>query len=262
MAFDKIIDSAQLESDLTSVAAAIRAKGAATGSLSFPAGFVSAVNSIFTSSAFGYIIASFPAGAASCTCSSGGAVLQADAAGLARGQFVFEVPAAGTWTVAISSGTDTKTESVSITNSGEAVVVTLTFSLVLLDGGDECTDVTGGWAKLINTTATIVNTGSALKLTGQSANACHCYTVNKIDVSGRNTLKMHIAENPSTIYSVTIGLKNVASATAWVSSKTVDKGYTGDVELDISGVTSGEYWVGISVSSTGISLALDEVELI
>lgn len=213
-------------------------------------------------SAFGYVIASFPTTAASCTCSSGGTVLQADAAGLARGQYVFEVPAAGEWMIGATDGVKMATDNVTITAAGVAAEVTLTFSLVLLDGGDECTDVTGGWAKLINTTATIVNTGTGLTLTGQSANACHCYTVNKIDVSGRNTLKMHIAENPSTIYSVTIGLKNVASATAWVSSKTVDKGYTGDVELDISGVTSGEYWVGISVSSTGISLALDEVELI
>lgn len=216
----------------------------------------------FGGSAFGYVIASFPAGAASCTCSSGGTVLRADAAGLARGQFVFEVPAAGTWMISATDGTNLVTDNVTITAAGVAAEVTLTFSLVLLDGGDECTDVTGGWAKLINTTATIVNTGTGLTLTGQSSNACHCYTVNKIDVSGRNTLKMHIAENPSTIYSVTIGLKNVASATAWVSSKTVDKEYTGDVELDISSVTSGEYWVGISVSSTGISLIVDKVELI
>ena len=135
MAFDKIIDSAQLESDLTSVAAAIRAKGATAAPLSFPAGFVSAVNNIFTSSAFGYIIASFPAAAASCTCSSGGTVLEADAAGLARGQFVFEVPAAGTWTVTISNGTDTKSESASITTAGQAEVVKLSFSLYLFSEG-------------------------------------------------------------------------------------------------------------------------------
>lgn len=132
MAFDKIIDSAQLESDLTSVAAAIRAKGATADPLSFPAGFVSAVNNIFTSSAFGYIVASFPAAAASCTCSSGGTVLQADAAGLARGQFVFEVPAAGTWTVTISNGTDTKSESVSITAAGQAATLKVRFTIPIL----------------------------------------------------------------------------------------------------------------------------------
>lgn len=262
MAFDKIIDSAQLESDLTSVAAAIRAKGATADPLSFPAGFVSAVNNISTSSGFGYIVANFPTTATSCTCSSGGTVLEADAAGLARGQFVFKVPAAGTWTVTISNGTDTKSKSVSISAAGQAEVVKLSFSLILLDGGDECTDVTGGWAKLINTTATIVNTGSALKLTGQSANMCHCFTVNKIDVSGRKTLKMHITENPDTIVRVTMGLKDTKSATAWISQKEVKKGYIGDAELDISGVTSGEYWVGVSIASAGYPLVLDKVELI
>lgn len=135
MAFDKIIDSAQLESDLTSVAAAIRAKGATADPLSFPAGFVSAVNNIFTSSAFGYIVANFPTTAASCTCSSGGTVLEADEAGIARGQFVFEVPAAGTWTVTISNGTDTKSESVSITAAGQAEAVKLSFSLYILKDG-------------------------------------------------------------------------------------------------------------------------------
>nr|DAU58517.1 MAG TPA: hypothetical protein [Caudoviricetes sp.] len=86
-------------------------------------------------SAFGYIVASFPAGAASCTCANGGTVLQADAAGLARGQFVFEVPAAGTWTVTISNGTDTKSESVSITAAGQAEAAELSFSLYILKDG-------------------------------------------------------------------------------------------------------------------------------
>lgn len=261
MAFDKIIDSAQLESDLASVAAAIRAKGAAAAPLSFPAGFVSAVNNIFTSSAFGYIVASFPAAAASCTCSSGGTVLQADAARLARGQFVFEVPAAGTWTVTISNGTDTKSTSASITTAGQAEAVKLSFSLILLDGGDECTDVTGGWANLITSSATIVNTGSGLKLTGYSANPCSCFTVNQIDVTGRNTLKMHIAENEAGSVVRTFGLKSV-KGTAYVASGTIDAGYTGDVVLDISGVTSGTYWVGVYYAAAEKSLVLDKVELI
>ena len=82
-------------------------------------------------SAFGYIVASFPTTAASCTCSNGGTVLEADAAGLARGQFVFEVPAAGTWTVTISNGTDTKSESVSITTKGSVENVVLKFNLYI-----------------------------------------------------------------------------------------------------------------------------------
>lgn len=46
MALDKLVDSAQLDSDLTSVADAIRAKGGTSASLAFPSGFVSAVEAI------------------------------------------------------------------------------------------------------------------------------------------------------------------------------------------------------------------------
>ena len=46
MALDKIVDSAQLDSDLTSVANAIRAKSGGSGQLAFPAGFVSEIGNI------------------------------------------------------------------------------------------------------------------------------------------------------------------------------------------------------------------------
>lgn len=46
MAVDKLVDSTQLESDLTSVANAIRAKTGGTADLAFPADFVSEIGSI------------------------------------------------------------------------------------------------------------------------------------------------------------------------------------------------------------------------
>lgn len=46
MAVDKLVDSTQLDSDLTSVANAIRTKGGTSAQLAFPAGFVSAVQAI------------------------------------------------------------------------------------------------------------------------------------------------------------------------------------------------------------------------
>ena len=46
MAIDKAIDSTQLDSDLTSVANAIRTKGGTSAQLAFPAGFVSAIGDI------------------------------------------------------------------------------------------------------------------------------------------------------------------------------------------------------------------------
>lgn len=64
MAVDKLVDSTQLDTDLTSVANAIRTKGGTSASLAFPAGFVSAVNAIPTGgggtplSANGFTVAS------------------------------------------------------------------------------------------------------------------------------------------------------------------------------------------------------------
>lgn len=46
MALDKLVDSTQLDSDLTSVANAIRTKGGTSAQLAFPADFVSAVEAI------------------------------------------------------------------------------------------------------------------------------------------------------------------------------------------------------------------------
>ena len=46
MAYDKVIDSSKLDSDLTSVADAIRSKGGTSEALAFPAGFVSAIAAI------------------------------------------------------------------------------------------------------------------------------------------------------------------------------------------------------------------------
>lgn len=48
MAVDKLVDSTQLDNDLTSVATAIRTKGGTSSQLAFPAGFVSAVQAIPT----------------------------------------------------------------------------------------------------------------------------------------------------------------------------------------------------------------------
>lgn len=46
MSVDKLVDSTQLDSDLTSVANAIRAKSGGSSQLAFPAGFVSEIQSI------------------------------------------------------------------------------------------------------------------------------------------------------------------------------------------------------------------------
>lgn len=46
MALDKLVDSTQLDSDLTSVANAIRTKGGTSANLAFPVDFISAIGNI------------------------------------------------------------------------------------------------------------------------------------------------------------------------------------------------------------------------
>lgn len=48
MAYDKAVDSTQLDADLTTVADAIRTKGGTTATLAFPNGFASAIAAIST----------------------------------------------------------------------------------------------------------------------------------------------------------------------------------------------------------------------
>ena len=48
MALDKLVDSAQLDTDLTAVANAIRTKGGISAQIAFPAGFVDAIGAIPT----------------------------------------------------------------------------------------------------------------------------------------------------------------------------------------------------------------------
>lgn len=53
MALDKLVDSTQLNSDLTSVANAIRAKSGGSSQLAFPAGFVSEIQAIPSGGGYG-----------------------------------------------------------------------------------------------------------------------------------------------------------------------------------------------------------------
>ena len=48
MAYDKVVDSASLDSKLTQVADAIRTKGNTSADLQFPSGFISAIQAIQT----------------------------------------------------------------------------------------------------------------------------------------------------------------------------------------------------------------------
>ena len=207
-------------------------------------------------SAFGYIVASFPAAAASCTCSSGGTVLEADAAGLARGQFVFEVPAAGTWTVTISSGTDTKSESVSITTKGGVENVVLKFNLYILKNGSSDYEFSGYSGRAVSfTNGEIVTTS-----TGNSTSP-FCFQTG-INIDEWSTLVFKVKNTDLTTNApFTFGVKNSSAMTTYYTQRDyaaetilteISNDYR-EILVDVSAL-KGTYFVhGIGVGYTWTS---------
>lgn len=81
---------------------------------------------------FAAIGVTYPAGS-TLTCTNGEKTLTAKNT---SGQWVFAIPKAGTWTVTATDGTNTKSQSVSITNEGQFESVELSYQLHLFKAGE------------------------------------------------------------------------------------------------------------------------------
>ena len=111
MAYDKVVDSASLDSKLTQVADAIRTKGNTSADLQFPSGFISAVQAIRTGTEL-QIIVSVTSGA-TVTATKGSLSVSGTAV---NGTCTLTVPEAGTWSVkATHNGQTSDTKSVTFT---------------------------------------------------------------------------------------------------------------------------------------------------
>lgn len=77
------------------------------------------------------IAVTYPSGS-TCTCSNGSTVYTA---GNTSGSWTFTVPRAGTWTVTSTNGSQTKSQAVSITTTGQSQSVTLTYNVYLFKSG-------------------------------------------------------------------------------------------------------------------------------
>ena len=121
MAYDKVVDSASLDSKLTQVADAIRTKGNTSDDLQFPSGFISAIQAIQTGTELQIIV----------TVTSGATVTATKGSKVVSGTSVNNsctliVPEAGTWSVKATLGGQTSdTKSVTFTDR-----YAMSFSLV------------------------------------------------------------------------------------------------------------------------------------
>lgn len=112
MAYDKVVDSASLDSKLTQVADAIRTKGNTSADLQFPSGFISAIQAIQTGTEL-QIIVSVTSGA-TVTATKGSLSVSGTSV---DGTCTLVVPEAGTWSVkATHNGQTSDTKSVTFTD--------------------------------------------------------------------------------------------------------------------------------------------------
>ena len=126
MAYDKVVDSASLDSKLTQVADAIRTKGNTSSDLQFPSGFISAIQAIQTGTEL-QIIVSVTSGA-TVTATKGSMSVSGTSV---NNSCTLTVPEEGEWTVSATLGGET---SVSNTvNVASSYDTTLAFVSTILN---------------------------------------------------------------------------------------------------------------------------------
>lgn len=130
----------------------------------------------------------YPKGS-TCTCSNGKKTLKAKDT---SGQWVFAVPSAGTWTVTATDGTNTKSQSVTISNEGQNEKVRIAYSFALFAGGSglavgySATSLPSG-ANTVSTSAiTIANSNTQREILYIKP-AVDCSGFSKITVKGQQT---------------------------------------------------------------------------
>lgn len=170
--------------------------------------------------AFAVIGVGYPKGS-TCSCTNGTKTLKPKGA---DGQGFFMIPAAGTWTVTITDGTNTKSASVEITSEGQSEQVALAYNLVIFS---EETGLASGYSGL--------TAQSGYLETGKGA-----YLSPAIDVTGYDSLIISAQATyvQAAGMSITPGLSDGTSiiASASFSSNTETK------TIDISSL-SGSFYI-------------------
>lgn len=204
--------------------------------------------------AYAVIAVSYPEGSV-CICSNGSETLELDNT---VGYGFFLVPSDGEWTVTATDGTNSKSQSVSITAEGQFESVTLSFQLILFDGGDN-TAVTGGWDYDGRETEPIITDELGLDIEDEGIKAWVdeywiLATVNKIDLSNYTKLCANITglnvNGDGDEALLCVG--NDIAWNSWPTARQLIEG-TGKVTLDISDINSGHIALRLTIVSGAYS---------
>ena len=181
------------------------------------------------------------------------------------GSWTFKANEIGIYTVKAVSGSKGNEEEVLITAEGQVATVTLTFEMILFDGGDN-TGVTGGWASTITNSGygsddvrrDNLTVGTTLYwLPGRGWNAGgtdqaerdgYAHTKKKIDVTKYNTItavSKH-AEGHLTVGNASVALK-VGTVSLDISA------LTGSYEVRLGDTVDGDHSSKVEISKLYLS---------
>lgn len=218
----------------------------------------------------GTIVVTYPTGA-TCTVTGNGQTYAAlDTSGAAA--FIVEP---GTWTVTAVQGTNSDSQSVTVT-AGGWVEVELSFALWLYKNGDKCVNTTGGWngyamsfsAANFGTVPSVQEFADYTKIYFSTIYKSGAYrTVDKVDLTGYSALIFNgdnlINRTNNNNYLKMCVWSNMGSNTEnnLVANAATSAGQTLNyLEIDISAL-SGEYYVGFALYSFETSVEIDLGEL-
>ena len=181
------------------------------------------------------------------------------------GSWTFKANEIGIYTVKAVSGSKGNEEEVLITAEGQVATVTLTFELILFDGGDK-TGVTGGWTNTITNSGygsddvrrDNLTVGTTLYWhpgrgwnaggTDQANRDGYAHTKKKIDVTKYNTITAvsKYADGHLTVGNASVALK-VGTVSLDISA------LTGSYEVRLGDTVSGDHCSKVEISKLYLS---------
>ena len=181
------------------------------------------------------------------------------------GSWTFKANEIGHYTVKAVSGSKGNEEEVLITAEGQVATVTLTFEMILFDGGDN-TSVTGGWACTITNSGygsddvrrDNLTVGTTLYWlpgrgwngggTDQANRDGYAHTKKKIDVTKYNTITAvsKYADGHLTVGNASVALK-VGTVSLDISA------LTGSYEVRLGDTVSGDHCSKVEISKLYLS---------
>lgn len=206
---------------------------------------------------------SYPAGSI-LTCTDGSTTLTA---GNTTGSWYFTIPNAGNWTVTATSGSNSASQTVSITADGQVEQVVLSYTTYLYVDGDECESISGGWSvgNIVPSgyssygNATLTKNATNMLFSGETNNI---WAGKETDLSGVGALRL-VGTQPTARYvEFWVADKKANGYARKVYGNNGKSNFTTniDITIDVSDIESG--WVGIGIYEGHTDLTITEIEMI